>query len=73
MIVVWVLVYFSFNNAKWAQVHMNLFFMTSFNRDRGGKVPSPPPSYGSAPDFSLVNEWEIRSNNDIRTHDLYAY
>ena len=26
MIVVWVLVCFSFNNAKWAQVHMDLFF-----------------------------------------------
>ena len=28
MIVVWVLVCFSFNNAKWAQVHMDLFLHT---------------------------------------------
>ena len=27
MIVVWVLVCFLFNNAKWAQVHMDLFFL----------------------------------------------
>ena len=30
MIVVWVLVCFSFNNAKWAQVHMDLFFDPHF-------------------------------------------
>ena len=29
MIVVWVLVCFSFNNAKWAQVHMDLFYLMS--------------------------------------------
>ena len=30
MIVVWVLVCFSFNNAKWVQVHMDLFFRISY-------------------------------------------
>ena len=30
MIVVWVLVCFSFNNAKWAQVHMDLFLKLFF-------------------------------------------
>ena len=52
MIVVWVLVCFSFNNAKWAQVHMDLFFYLSvFNLSHIGLHSNVGPSWWFTDNF----------------------
>ena len=62
MIVVWVLVCFSFNKAKWAQVHMDLFFLqrrTCFISMFSFLHTHPPPSAILFPPYNGVQRHRI--------------
>ena len=73
MIVVWVLVCFSFNNAKWAQVHMDLFYFLSVVWKPWAPLPRlsgnfPPINWEQKNSKTILCLWFYCVNKHLKNH-----